>query len=153
MEEHKLSSPMMIPSKPVGDSAVDGLLAGLVAGLAMAVLLAGVTLLRGETPAVLFSRFAFDEQTSALAGFFSHLAVSAIYGLLFALLQRLLLNHWRRGLAAMVAGLVYGLTLLALALTVILPGAASPLLQAPPAILAAGHALYGLVLGWVLQRM
>jgi hypothetical protein len=137
----------------MGDRAVDGLLAGVAAGLIMAVLLVAGSLLRGETLATLFGRFAPGETTSALSGFFAHMAVSAIYGLIFALLYGLLPWRWRQGVAALLVGLVYGLLLLAVALSILLPGVDSPLLELSRGILALGHAGYGLALGWLLQRM
>jgi hypothetical protein len=45
-------------------------------------------------------------------------------------------------------GLVYGLLLLALAMNVLLPGLRSALQEMPWGVLAVGHLVYGVVLGW-----
>ncbi|MFN2223925.1 MAG: hypothetical protein ACK2UH_15310, partial [Candidatus Promineifilaceae bacterium] len=63
-----------------GDAAVDGLLAGIVAGLAMALFLLVVGALSGVTPAGVIGRFDPAQANSPVVGLFTHLAVSAIYG-------------------------------------------------------------------------
>jgi hypothetical protein len=80
-------------------------------------------------------------------------AVSAIYGLIFALLQRAMPRTWRVGALSVVAGIAYGLVLLALAQLVLLPSSASPLQALPPVVLAAGHVVYGLALGQLLTKV
>lgn len=72
--------------KPTGDYAVDGLFAGFWAGAAMAIFLALVGLVDGRPPLETIAYFDPTAAGSWLTGAFSHLAVSAIYGLVFGLL-------------------------------------------------------------------
>lgn len=153
MKEERLGGMVAADEKRFGDRAVDGLLAGVAAGLVMALVLAVAGLLRGEAVATLFHRFAPSEEASALSGFLAHVAVSAIYGLIFALLRRAMPRSWRVGTTSVVAGMAYGVVLLALAQLVLLPGSGSSLLALPPLVLAAGHVVYGLALGWLLAKV
>lgn len=150
MREERISGPMAMKDKTVGDSAVDGLLAGVGAGLVMAVVMAATGLVQGEPVWTLFRRFAPGEEATALSGLLAHVAVSAVYGLLFALLRR----AWpgQRGRLAPVMGLLYGIALYLVAQMVLLRSSMLPLAGLPAGILAAGHIAYGLVLGWLLSR-
>lgn len=131
-----------------GDAAAGGLISGLIAGLVMALYLALASLLGGVGPAELLSRFGAG-QVSPVAGAFSHLAVSAVYGavggvLLNALRGRLRAPMWLLGLA-------YGLILYLFA-QVVLRGATSPMLEIPTLHFLAAHLVYGLVFGWLEGR-
>lgn len=86
--------------KTIGDVAVDGLLAGMAAGLAMAgvVLVAG--LLGGSGAAETLGRFDPGSDGSPVVGALLHLAVSGLYGVVFALLSRVI--GGRFGVRAMV---------------------------------------------------
>ena len=64
----------------VSNLAVDGLIYGLISGVAMVFSLAAFALLSGETPAAYLEHFSAGGLTSPLQGLLSHLAVSAIYG-------------------------------------------------------------------------
>jgi len=138
-----------------GDVTVDGLFHGILAGAVMLVFLAFTGLLRGESPWVLFSRFAPQFSDSPLAGALLHLAVSAIYAAAFSAGWNLLSARPRRGPSArrdVFAGLLYGALLFALAHFVILPGTASPLAEIPPLLFLAAHLAFGLTLGWLFYR-
>ena len=152
MTEEKMPGTVVGMEKGFGDSAVDGLLAGVGAGLVMALVMASGGLLWGETVADLFRRFAPEGGTSAAAGFLAHVAVSAIYGLLFALLWRLTGRRVRRRAAARGVGVAYGVALLAVARFVLLRGSGSSILELTATVLAAGHVAYGLALGWLTAR-
>ena len=133
--------------------AVDGLIYGLVGGVAMFLGLAAFALTSGDSPGALLERFGTQGATAPLQGLLSHLAVSAIYGVLFGaliwpVLQRLSSSRWTGWLG----GLVYGVVLLLLAQITILPGTHSPLSQLPFWEWASGHAIYGLVLGGLFAR-
>ncbi len=89
-----------------------------------------------------------------------HLAVGALFGAVFGLAAR---AARLRGRAAVVAGVLYGLVVMALMSTVVLPaagrlsGAGEPISNLAGrvgwATFAAAHVLFGLILGlWVLVR-
>ena len=75
-----------------------------------------------------------------------HLAVSSIYGMIYALVRRgaridrLKLPGW-------LAGLAYALMLWVVAVLVLLPAAKSLMLELPWVVFFCGHVAYGLVLG------
>jgi hypothetical protein len=148
--------------KPIGnreisasDAAVDGLLSGVLAGLAMVAYLALAMVVSGGSPLATLAMFAPDPQSGPLVGLLAHLAVSGIYGVLFGVSYAALLRHpgynppaW---LHAAIGGL-YGLLLLLAAWTLILPATGSQLQQIPLLQLAVGHLLYGVLLGWLVYR-
>lgn len=136
----------------IGDAAVDGLFSSVVAGILMAAYLVVVGLLLGEGAGTMLGRFAASGTTSPAVGALSHLAASAVYGIVFALGWRLVPRTWRRGLPAWLGGVVYGLLLLLLAWAVILPAFDSPLREIPLLHFAVAHGVYGLALGWLAGR-
>ena len=137
----------------LGDAAVDGLLSGIAAGIVMAVYLIVVGLVTGEAPGMVLSRFDPGEKPSPLTGALMHLAVAGVYGMLFALGRRLIVRRWPFNTSlSWLAGLAYGLVLLILATTVILPGTGSPLREIPFPHFAVTHVLYGLTLGALMGR-
>jgi|WetSurMetagenome_2_1015567.scaffolds.fasta_scaffold09827_6 hypothetical protein len=136
-----------------GDAAVDGLLAGAAAGIAMAVYLMVAGLLAGEGPASVLARFDPARQGAPLIGAVIHLAVSAVYGLLFGLIYRLVGRGRLSGrTAGALIGLVYGLMLLLLAQGLTFIGAGTTLREIPVVQFAIAHLIYGLVLGWLVAR-
>lgn len=136
-----------------GDSAIDGLLAGIGAGLVMALFLLVAGLLSGDVPADVIGRFDPARTSSVVAGLFTHLAVSAIYGAIFGLLF-LALTRLRPSLTRFgwLAGLAYGLVLYAIARGAMWAGVDSGLAHFTTAILLLAHAIYGLVAGIVIGR-
>jgi hypothetical protein len=135
----------------IGDAAVDGLLNGLVGGLAMALTLVIGGLLTGDSPGAVMARF--DPYTgSAVQGTLLHLAVSSVYGLIFTVGWRMLGRWLRVERFGWLAGLVYGLALLALAWLALLPGADSALQQVPLVHFAAAHMVYGLTVGLLAKQ-
>ncbi len=70
----------------MGETAVDGLLAGLAGGAAMAFFLIAAGWLAGAAPARTLAYFDPAQRDNWLAGLLAHLAVAAIYGLGFGLL-------------------------------------------------------------------
>ena len=133
------------------DAAADGLLKGIVAGLVMAAYLVLVGLVVGEGPGTVLARFAPAEGSSAVTGTLVHLAVSAVYGALFgvgwhvARRRRLDPPPW-------LAGLAYGVILLAVAEAALLAGADSPLREIPLVHFAAAHIIYGVSLGLLMRE-
>jgi hypothetical protein len=137
----------------VGDTAVDGLVAGIVAGIGMAFYLVLTGLLTGFTPAVTMGLFDPLMNGGWLTGLLAHLAVSGIYGVIYALLFTGILRIWPSLLRfGWLIGLVYGLALWALSTGVLLPAAGSLVLQIASVHWLFGHVVYGLVLGYAVSR-
>ncbi len=128
------------------DSAAGGVFPGLLGGIAMLVLLAVAGYLAGHTPGQVLS--AFDTAGSMpLRGALIHLAVSCVYGALFALLIHLLPARLRPTWSTPLLGLLYGLLLWLLAVTLLRQAAVSLLAAVPAAFFLLAHLAYGLVLG------
>lgn len=139
--------------KTVGDVAVDGLLAGMTAGLVMGVLLILFGLLGGTSPLQMLGRFDPADGGSAAIGGLLHLAVSGIYGILFAIFLRFLTARWvalRRN--GWLIGAGYGLALWLAAQFVFLPGLNTALTEITPLYFALAHLAYGAVLGYIMGR-
>ncbi len=137
------------------DAAIDGLLSGVLAGLAMIAYVALSAWIGGADPVATLALFAPEPTTGPLVGLLAHLAVSGIYGVVFGALYAGLLRRpnynppaW---LHALVGGL-YGLLLLLAAWTLLLPATGSRLQQIPLLHLAVGHVVYGALLGWLVYR-
>jgi hypothetical protein len=128
-----------------GNAAVNGLVAGAAAGIAM---LGYLLLTAGDAPGDLLTRFTgAGIEASPLMGAVTHLAVSAIYGMGFGLIWRAV--HSRYGkIAQVLFGLAYGLALYAISQWLMLPAAQSPLLELPMPHWGIAHAIYGIVLGY-----
>jgi len=139
--------------KSLGDTAVDGLVAGLPAGLGMAVVLVLTGLLSGTPPLVTLGYFDPAQAGNWLTGLLAHLAVAAIYGVVFALLLAAA-GRIRPSLSRLVVlwGAVYGLALLAVAYGVWFTAVPSPLAQIPAWQMALAHGVYGLGLGLWLRK-
>lgn len=139
--------------KGIGDVAVDGLLAGMAAGVGMGVLLMALGLIEGVGPFELLGRFDPAGAKSAAVGGLLHLAVSGIYGVLFAIVYSVI--RGRRPAAnryGALIGATYGLMLWLAAQYVFLPELNSPLGEMSPLSFAAGHLAYGWILGQLLAR-
>ncbi len=134
----------------LGDAAVDGLLAGGGAGVLMAAYLILAGLAMGEGLTTILGRFDPGGTASPVVGALTHLAVSGIYGALFGMGWWIVPRGWRGRWTGLGAGLVYGLALFGMAVSVLLPATTSPLSEIPALHFAVAHALYGLALGWLL---
>lgn len=140
-------------TKTIGDVAVDGLLAGMGAGLVMGVLLILLGLLAGVGPLDTLGRFDPAEGGSAAIGGLLHLAVSGIYGVIFAIGYRFLAGRWatlRR--FGWLLGAGFGLALWLAAQFIILSGLHTPLAEIASLHFALGHLVYGATLGYLLGR-
>jgi hypothetical protein len=135
-----------------GDAAVNGLFSGMLAGAAMAAYLVVALSISGESPADVLSRFgSANGATSPLVGAVSHLAMSAIYGIAFALIWRWIARRSNRKGLALAGGLIYAGCLFAIAESILLPATGSPLLDIPLHF-GIGHAIYGATLGLLARR-
>lgn len=135
-----------------GDTAVDGLLAGLAGGVVMSLFLALAVWAGGGSPLVTMGYFDPAQAGSWLTGLLAHLAVSAIYGVVLALLLRGV--GWIRPSLtkhAWLWGCLYGLLLWGLAAGVVLTAVPVTLRQIPAWEFALAHLLYGLAAGYRLQ--
>ena len=146
------SSPS-VQNKSIGDTAVNGLIGGIGAGLVMALLLLIAGFLNGEAPTTVFQRLDPINANSWMVGVLTHLAVSAVYGLIFGLILMGLVRV-RPSLARFgwLIGLIYGLVLYAIARTALLSGIDSGMAQFTAVHLFISHAVYGLVLGFIIGR-
>jgi hypothetical protein len=130
-----------------GDAAVSGLFGGLLGGLAMALVLVLFSLMAGQGAGYL-GYFSTATPVAPVQGLLMHLAVSGIYGMLYALLRRWTgLNRSSR-VPDWLTGLAYALVLWAVAVTVLLPAAQSRMLSIAWPAFFFGHVAYGLLLGW-----
>jgi hypothetical protein len=139
--------------KSIGDAVIDGLLAGIGAGLVMALFLLLAGVLSGDAPADVIGRFDPARSNNLVASLLTHLALSAIYGAIFGLLFQMPVR-WRPTLLRFgwLAGLLYGLVLYTIARSAMWAGADSGLVNFPTTILLLAHAIYGLVIGLSIGR-
>jgi len=145
---HAHIDPMHSPT--TGDTAVSGLFNGLLAGLAMAAVIVLFSLASGNGLAYL-GYFSSGAAVAPLQGLVGHLAVSAIYGMLYALLRRWFGLQRLERLPGWLTGVMYALLLWALAIGVLLPAANSLFLSLSWVVFFSAHIAYGLVLGWSLK--
>jgi hypothetical protein len=145
---------MTTAAPSTGDAAVDGLLAGAIAGLFMAGYLVLVSVVGGSgwQPVLI----AFDPAgASPATGIITHLAVAAVYGVVFAVAWRWLVRIWP-GLPVWAAGPGYGFILWALAALTLASrpeaGGAGWLQSLPALHFAVAHLAYGLGLAWAISR-
>jgi hypothetical protein len=139
--------------KALGETAVDGLLAGLAGGAAMALFLLMAGWLTGTPPQTTLAYFDPAQTGGWLTGLLAHLAVAAIYGVGFGLLLGVLGRirpSLRRGL--WLWGMGYGLALWLLGLGLVLTAVGAPLAQIPAWQFALAHVVYGGVLGFWLGK-
>lgn len=138
--------------KTIGDVAVDGLLSGMAAGLVMGIALLLLGIASGSEPGEMLGRFDPGNEGSPLAGGLMHLAVSGLYGIVFALAGRLMARWTRWQRHGWWLGVVYGLGLWLAAQWVLLPGTGSTLTTIPRPLFATAHVIYGAVLGFLVGR-
>jgi hypothetical protein len=134
-----------------GDAVVSGLFGGLLGGAAMAAVIAGFSLLASQGISYLGS-FSNGAPVPVLQGLLMHLAMSAIYGMLFGLIHHQAKLALFQRLPSWLVGLGYALGLWAFAVTVLLPAAHSLILTLPWYVFFSGHLAYGLALGVGARR-
>jgi hypothetical protein len=129
--------------KSIGDLVVDGVIFGLASGLVMVTYLVLVGMIGGEGLGEILGRFSPMGDANPATGLLAHLAVSAIYGLLFGMLS----TPFKERLTRLVVGIGYGLALFFLARFALLPVTGSALENISPLNFAIAHMLYGVTLG------
>jgi hypothetical protein len=139
--------------RKLSDTALDGLFGGVAAGVAMGVYLLVWGLASGRGPGAVLGMFDPGGRGNPLTGMLTHLAVAAVYGILFGLIWWVARRALRLGLPAWLVGAVYGLALLLAATVVVLPAAGSPLAEIPTLQFAIAHVVYGVVLGYLSERI
>ena len=147
------SDTLPVNKSSISTLAVDGVIYGVVAGVAMFLSLMAMALLSGESPGVILSRFSGGGITSPILGMLGHLGVSAIYGVMFGVLIWPVLRRFpSKNISGWLGGILYAGFLVLLAQIAILPGTNSSLSQFPFWQWALGHGIYGLVLGGLFAR-
>lgn len=139
----------------LGEAAVDGLLAGVIAGLAMAITLLVASLVYGRSLMEAQSLISVGVTAEPTLGLLSHLAVSGVYGIVFGLMDYLILGKWLKQVSlgsSALLGLIYGVILWFIAVFFLLPGSISPMQSLPMSLLLIAHLVYGLVLGLLEGR-
>jgi hypothetical protein len=139
--------------RKISDAALDGLFGGLAAGVTMAVYLVIWGLTERLGPGAVLGMFDPSERGIGLSGALTHLAVASVYGILFGLTWWSLRRVLRVGVPAWLTGTIYGLLLLLVAKAVVLPAAGSPLAEIPTLHFAVAHVIYGVVLGYLSERI
>jgi hypothetical protein len=118
-------------AQSASDAVIDGLMAGILAGVGMLGVIILMGLMVGLNPAEVLSKFGTGQNITPLTGALVHLAVSGIYGAVFGMLVYLLPMRFRERVPGWLTGLVYGSILLLVGLGFLLPGLASPLAALP----------------------
>ena len=148
------SQPLIRARSSIGDAAVDGVLHGVEAGIVMALYLIVIGMVTGAGLAATLSAFDLGQGTSPVRGALIHLAVSAIYGMLFSLLYRLIGRSRSIGRGgSLIVGLVYGLLLWLITQIAFAAGINVALSSLPAVHLALAHVIYGAMLGWLAGRV
>ena len=136
----------------IGDAAVDGLLHGAIAGGVMALYLIVIGVAMGAGLAATLSAFDLGQGISPVRGMLIHLAVAAIYGMVFSLVYRLIVRRRIGRIGNAIIGLLYGLLLWLIAQVAFAAGVHAALSSLPTGYLAVAHGIYGLLLGWLIGR-
>ena len=147
------SQPLIRARSSIGDAAVDGLLNGVVAGIVMAIYLVISGVLTGVGLVATLSAFDLGQGTSPVRGALIHLAMAAIYGMVFSLIYRLIGRGRSIGRGGnVIIGLAYGLLLWLITQIAFATGINVALGSLPTVHLAVAHVIYGVVLGWLATR-
>jgi len=144
-------------SKPmtIGDAAVEGLIYGIVAGLAMALFITLIEFWSGVAPTTALGYFDAGGNRSPIIGLFTHLAVSGIYGVVFGIVTMGVARMFgaRMNLGVWLAlGILYGALLFGIAEWIVLPRTNSPLMDMPTWGLAVAHFIFGALLAGLCGR-
>ena len=144
------SQPFIRARSSIGDAAVDGLLNGVVAGVVMAIYLVISGVLTGAGLVATLSAFDLGQGASPVRGALIHLAVAAIYGMVFGLIYRLFGRSRPIGRGGtMMMGVTFSLVLWLIAQIALAAGINVALSSLPAVHFAAAHVVYGAVLGWL----
>jgi Family of unknown function (DUF6789) len=147
------SQPLIRARSSIGDAAVDGLLNGAMAGVVMAIYLMVSGVLAGIGVAAILSAFDLGQGTSPVRGALIHLAVAAIYGMVFSLIYRLIARRRPIGRGGTISlGVTFSMALWLIMQMAFAAGITVALSSLPAVHLAAAHLAYGATLGWLAGR-
>ena len=147
------SQPLMRARSSIGDAAVDGLLNGVVAGIVMAIYLILIGVVTGVGVTAILSAFDLGQGTSPVRGALIHLAMAAIYGIVFSLIYRLIGRRRSIGRGGTISmGTTFGLLLWLITQIAFAAGINVALSNLPTVHLAVAHTIYGAALGWLTGR-
>ncbi len=145
---------LTISSKSTGDSAADGVLVGLIAGVTSGLLLLIIGLFSGDDPSVVLERFDVGMDGSAFVGGLIHMATATVYGIGFGVLYQTINKRWSEtDKWSWLVGIAYGLLLLLIAEAALLTGLETGLREVPFLAFTAFHIVYGLTLGEAMKRV
>jgi hypothetical protein len=148
---------METTNKPKGtdlrteDAVINGLFSGVLAGLAMILVLALVGRFSHSKITNLLGLFDPTGNQNYYAGGFAHLAVSAVYGQVFGLLWKLF--FFRRRTPLWMGGMVFGALIFVFSQLLISHGSGTPVFQIPVPLFGVSHLVYGTVLGLGLELL
>lgn len=137
------------------EAAVLGLFSGLWAGLVMAGFLLLAIVLGGAGFREAIAGFSPSDGTGLWVAAFTHLAVSAVYGLAFGLIYIFIAQRLRWKITwwlALVLGAAYGVILWLLAVYVLLPGTSFLLREISATLFVGAHLVYGVTLSALIYR-
>lgn len=137
----------------LGALAADGLIYGLVSGIAMYICLALFALFAGVKPGSPLDIFSVEGVASPWQGVLGHLAISATYGALFGVIIWPMKSFLAsREILGWLVGVLYAALLLLVAQFVVFPTTSSPVEAFPTWQWAFAHGVFGLILGGLFAR-
>lgn len=140
-------------STTASDAVIDGLVAGVISGVVMLAFILIVEIVVSDvSPSQTLSWFVPERSQPPLFGGLIHIAISAIYGMVFGWIWNLVRDHLPWRVPAWLLGLIYSMAIFIFGIWVILPGINSALLVIPSWLFGFAHAVYGLLLGWLVGR-
>ena len=114
---------MSAKSTTASDAVIDGLVAGVISGVVMlAFILIAEFVFSDVSPSQTLSWFVPERTQTPLFGGLIHIAISAIYGMVFGWIWNLVRDRLPWRLPAWLLGLAYSMAIFLLGIWVILPG-------------------------------
>jgi hypothetical protein len=135
----------------IEDAVINGLFSGVLAGLAMILVLALLGSYNQPKIKDLLGLFDPTGNQNFYAGGFAHLAVSAVYGLIFGLLWKLF--FFGRRIPVWIGGVIFGGLIFVFSELFISQGSGTPLFQIPALLFGISHLVYGTILGLGFQHL
>jgi hypothetical protein len=133
------------------DAVINGLFSGVLAGLAMILVLALAGSFTQPKITDLLGLFDPTGNQNNFTGGFAHLAVSAVYGLIFGLLWKLF--FFRRRIPVWIGGIVFGGLIFVFSELFISHGSGTTIFQIPTLLFGISHLVYGTTLGVGFQHL
>jgi len=136
----------------LGETAVEGLFGGLVAGLAMALVIIVIEAAVGVNPVTVLGYFDPNGDAQPVSGLLIHFAVAGVYGIGFGLLIGVLgaIRPLPGRIGMFALGGAFGLLILGIAEWIVFPHSNAGLQSVPLEALTLAHLVYGAVLGGMM---